>query len=137
MGLQALQSQPHEHQPVAERRLVVRLYLGEAEAPVQRQGLGLARAGVQVHARVPSARAARISSAPSARPAPRPRAAVLTNMRFISHDWPSMRRSAAHPTAMPPLPASRSRPAGGAYGPGSPASSSSNLAMPKYRSMTS
>jgi len=59
---------------------------------------------------------------------------VLTNMRFISHDWPSMRRSAAHPTALPPLPprpASSSRPAGGAYGPGSPASSSSNLALPK------
>src|SRR4029077_1437167 len=49
-----LEGQPHEHQPVAQRlrRVVVRFHLGEAEAPVQRQRLALADAGVEIHGRV-------------------------------------------------------------------------------------
>src|SRR3974390_302874 len=50
----AYPGQREEPQPVAQRprRVVVRLHLHEAEAAVQRQRLGLADAGIEIHARV-------------------------------------------------------------------------------------
>src|SRR5215467_7358637 len=53
-GSGSLKVQLQEDQPVAQwrRRVIVRLHLGEAEAPVQRQRLGLPDTGVEIHAGV-------------------------------------------------------------------------------------
>src|SRR5215469_4665212 len=50
----ALKVQLQEREPVAQRlrRVIVRLHLGEAETPVQRQRLGLPDTGVEIHAGV-------------------------------------------------------------------------------------